>query len=133
MHSNGVLHRDIKPQNILIDERGIAKLGTILVLLTYYIYVCYIFISIYIYYGIMVEYANLHIADFGVASIFADSDIVRKTVGTYHFFAPECCDRIFFTIIPISEFYRIFRESGRHLGHGNHLIRTYIWKITLLG
>lgn len=33
------------------------------------------------------------IADFGVSSLFDNgSDILRKTEGTYHFMAPECCD-----------------------------------------
>lgn len=27
MHKKNIIHRDIKPQNIMLDENGIAKLG----------------------------------------------------------------------------------------------------------
>ena len=54
------MHRDIKPQNILITKDNKAKL-----------------------------------ADFGVSQLFENgNDKVSKTEGTYHFMAPECCDRI---------------------------------------
>ena len=33
------------------------------------------------------------IADFGVSTIFDGEDVVHKTEGTYHFLAPECCNR----------------------------------------
>ena len=49
-----ILHRDIKPDNLLIDE-----------------------------------YDNLKIADFGISSIFFDSDSLKGTVGTRNFAAPE--------------------------------------------
>ena len=33
------------------------------------------------------------LADFGVSALFeTGSDILKKTEGTYHFMAPECCD-----------------------------------------
>jgi serine/threonine protein kinase len=60
VHSNNIVHRDIKPQNILITSNFKAKLG-----------------------------------DFGVSQLFeiGDDDKISKTEGTYHFMAPECCDR----------------------------------------
>lgn len=56
VHSFNIVHRDIKPQNILLDSSEIAKIG-----------------------------------DFGQAQIFEESDILNATMGTYHFFPPECC------------------------------------------
>ena len=59
VHINQIIHRDIKPQNILVTEDNKAKL-----------------------------------ADFGVSQLFEeDNDKLSKTEGTYHFMAPECCDR----------------------------------------
>jgi serine/threonine protein kinase len=60
VHSNNIVHRDIKPQNILITKACKAKLG-----------------------------------DFGVSQLFEkeEEDKISKTEGTYHFMAPECCDR----------------------------------------
>lgn len=35
------------------------------------------------------------LADFGVSQLFEeDNDKISKTEGTYHFMAPECCDRM---------------------------------------
>ena len=56
LHSQKIVHRDIKPQNVLINHDWAVK-----------------------------------ICDFGQAQIFGDSDSQSKTVGTYHFFPPECC------------------------------------------
>lgn len=34
------------------------------------------------------------LADFGVSQLFDEgNDKISKTEGTYHFMAPECCDR----------------------------------------
>lgn len=35
------------------------------------------------------------LGDFGVSQLFEkeDDDSLSKTEGTYHFMAPECCDR----------------------------------------
>jgi len=35
------------------------------------------------------------LGDFGVSQLFekGDDDKISKTEGTYHFMAPECCDR----------------------------------------
>jgi serine/threonine protein kinase len=39
------------------------------------------------------ENENVKIADFGVANVFEENDMLKKTEGTYHFLSPECCDR----------------------------------------
>ena len=65
VHINNIIHRDIKPQNILFTKDNKVKLG-----------------------------------DFGVSQLFEqDNDRISKTEGTYHFMAPECCDRIYTTIL----------------------------------
>ena len=35
---------------------------------------------------------NAKLADFGSAKIFEGNDMMKGSVGTYHFFAPELCD-----------------------------------------
>lgn len=57
LHSINIVHRDIKPQNILLTSTGSIK-----------------------------------IADLGQAQDISDSDMLSSTVGTYYFFAPECCN-----------------------------------------
>lgn len=43
------------------------------------------------------ESKKAKLADFGVSQLFdEDDDKLTKTEGTYHFMAPECCDRIIF-------------------------------------
>ena len=56
LHSCNVIHRDIKPQNILLTADS-----------------------------------NIKIADLGQAQDVSDGDMISSTVGTYYFFAPECC------------------------------------------
>lgn len=56
LHRINIVHRDIKPQNILMTLSGFIK-----------------------------------IADLGQAQDISESDLLSSTVGTYYFFAPECC------------------------------------------
>lgn len=57
VHSNGIVHRDVKPQNLLIAADGTAKL-----------------------------------TDFSTAERVGTNDMLKKTAGTYQFFAPESCN-----------------------------------------
>lgn len=41
-------------------------------------------------------------ADFGVSQLFEDDDKLSKTEGTYHFMAPECCDRMYTPIYEVT-------------------------------
>lgn len=38
------------------------------------------------------EQGNALLGDFGSAEYVGDTDQVRRTEGTYHFLAPECCN-----------------------------------------
>jgi serine/threonine protein kinase len=43
---------------------------------------------------LITEKRKAKLADFGVSQLFEeDDDKISKTEGTYHFMAPECCDR----------------------------------------
>lgn len=69
----GIIHRDIKPQNILLcSGKHLAKESSEGV--PYVAKFC----------------------DFGVSeklkAPFEQNDVISKTAGTFHFFAPECCD-----------------------------------------
>ncbi len=68
VHHNCIVHRDIKPQNILMDENGSVQLGS--------------------------QSIIFQLGDLGSAIKLGkyEEDMMRKTVGTYHFLAPECCD-----------------------------------------
>ncbi|RHY01297.1 hypothetical protein DYB36_006247 [Aphanomyces astaci] len=56
LHARGVCHRDIKPDNILLNADN-----------------------------------RCHISDFGCAQSFLPVDKITNTLGTYQFYAPECC------------------------------------------
>lgn len=38
------------------------------------------------------ELGNAQLGDFGSAEHFKEDDQVKRTEGTYHFLAPECCN-----------------------------------------
>ena len=65
VHGIGVVHRDIKPQNILVTKNGTAKLT---------------------------DFSTVIIYILGSAEKIGENDLLKGTAGTYHFFSPEACD-----------------------------------------
>lgn len=70
VHDNGIIHRDIKPGNILLDKENNAK------------------ICIFEPKKYFKSYLN-YTGDFGLAFIMSNEDVLKSSKGTYHFMAPE--------------------------------------------
>ena len=78
------------------------------------------------------------IGDFGSAEKFLNgSDMLTKTIGTYQFFSPECCDRnpfcLRYSTLMYSWHQDFLRQSQWCVGFGCDSIRANLQWVALLG